>query len=321
MQLLKHAPNVEVEQASTFLAQNYGIYGELSYLPSERDQNFLVETKAYGKFVLKIANATEDLTLLEAQNRAMLHLLGSGFCPQLVKTLSGSEIAMIRTTDNHHYSRVVKFIDGRPLAKVEHSANLLNDLGRKVGRLTAGLKDFDHPAFHRQFHWDLKNGSQVILENVSLLDDEQFKTRIADFANLYERDVEPISVNLRRSVVHGDANDYNVIVRDEAVVGLIDFGDMVYSYTVADLAIALAYIVLDKEEPLAAAREVIAGFMAEFPLSEDEQKVLWPMTLMRLCMSACLAAFQERQRPDNDYLSVSQQSIRNSLPGLLRLQL
>ena len=56
-------------------------------------------------------------------------------------------------------------------------------------------------------------------------------------------------------MIHGDANDYNILV-DAAgarVTSILDFGDMVHTATVCDLAIALAYVMLDKQDPIAAA--------------------------------------------------------------------
>ena len=83
---------------------------------------------------------------------------------------------------------------------------------------------------------------------------------------------------LRRSVIQNDANDYNVIVgggsdvytRNQEVVGVIDFGDMVYSYTVCDPAIAIAYAILDKPDPLAVATLIVSGYHAAYPLDENE---------------------------------------------------
>jgi len=100
------------------------------------------------------------------------------------------------------------------------------------------------------------------------------------------------------------------------VVGVIDFGDMVYSYTVGNLAVAIAYVVLDKSDPVAAAREVVEGYVSRFALMRDELGVLWPMVLLRLSMSVCLAAYQQQQRPENEYLSISQKSIAANLPRL-----
>ena len=112
-------------------------------------------------------------------------------------------------------------------------------------------------------------------------------------------------------MIHGDANDYNVLVDPERmIVGLIDFGDMVYSYTVGNLAIAIAYVVLDKADPRVAAREVVDGYTSEFPLLENEIEALWPLVLLRLGMSVCLAAYQQKQRPENEYLQISQRAIK-----------
>ncbi len=140
----------------------------------------------------------------------------------------------------------------------------------------------------------------------------------------FERDVEPLLGRLRRSVIHNDANDYNVIVgggddfysRDQSVVGIIDFGDLVHSWTVADLAIAIAYAILDKPDPLPAAAHVVRGYHAEHPLTETELAALFGLVRMRLCVSVCLAALQQRQRPDDPYLTISQAPIRNTLPRL-----
>jgi Ser/Thr protein kinase RdoA (MazF antagonist) len=91
---------------------------------------------------------------------------------------------------------------------------------------------------------------------------------------------------------------------------------MVYSWTVGNLAIALAYVVLDKEDPFAAADHVIDSYINEFSLYQDELDVLWKLVRLRLAMSVCLAAQQLRQRPDNEYLRISQRAIAETLPRL-----
>src|SRR5262249_19526919 len=123
---------------------------------------------------------------------------------------------------------------------------------------------------------------------------------------------------LRRSVIHGDANDYNLLVDPQSlsVTGLIDFGDMVYSYTVGDLAIAIAYVILDENDPRAAAAEIVSGHQNEFELLEEELDALWPLVRLRLAMSVCLAAHQLRQQPENKYLQISQQAIEEYLPRI-----
>jgi 4-aminobutyrate aminotransferase-like enzyme len=132
---------------------------------------------------------------------------------------------------------------------------------------------------------------------------------------------------LRRSAIHNDANDYNIVVgggddlysRNQIVIGIVDFGDMVFSHTINDLAIAAAYACLDKDDPLAAAAQVVRGYHAANPLEENEIAALFPLMCTRLCMSACLASKQQAQRPDDAYLAISQQPIRNTLPALAKI--
>ena len=286
-------------------------------MPSERDQNFLITNSAGEKFVLKISNSLEAPELLDAQNAVLKHLATRvSFCQRLVRNVSGEENVSIRAPNGAaHLVRLVHYLPGVPLAEIKPQSNgLLRDLGRKLGQLDRALTDFDHSAVHRDFHWDLANGNRIVSEFSGLIED----VSVRELVSKCRFDIKP---NLRRSVIHGDANDYNVLVHPERieVIGLIDFGDMVYSYTVGNLAVALAYVVLDKTDPSAAAREVLEGYNSEFPLMETELASLWPLVLMRLCMSVCLAAYQQKQRPENEYLQISQRSIAANLPRLLEI--
>jgi len=265
-------------------------------LPSERDKNYLLTNNSGQQFVLKIANASESRSFLEAQNAVMEYLSERvPFCQRVI-----SEVTEL--------ARVVTYLPGVPLAEIKpHTPGLLQDLGKKLGQLSRALADFDHPAVHRDFHWDLANGNRIVNEYAPLIEDPDLRELVLKCR------FKP-ATELRRSVIHGDANDYNVLVDPESmtVSGLIDFGDMVYSYTVGDLAIALAYVVLGEGNP----QEVIAGYTSEFGLLDEEREALWPLVRLRLAMSVCMAAHQIRQQPENEYLAISQKAIEKTLPRI-----
>ena len=82
--MLQQAPRFDVAGAARLARELYGLDSTASPLPSERDQNFLLVTTAGDRFVLKIANATEALEMLDAQNAAMEHVAGLGLCPRVV---------------------------------------------------------------------------------------------------------------------------------------------------------------------------------------------------------------------------------------------
>ena len=330
MGLLDHKPALSPENAAALVRELYDIPATAAPLPGERDQNFLIQAESSERFVLKIANALEDRSILEAQNQAMRHVAQHvSVCPRVVPTTTGDSIAEIRSPAGaKHWARLVTHLPGVPLAmQRRHSAELLQDLGRCVGQLDRALSGFDHPAAHRDLHWDLANGLQVVNGYKSLITDVELRELVDRFVLDFEGHVAPVLQRLRRSVIHNDANDYNVIVgggaslytRNQKVVGLIDFGDLVYSYTVGDLAIAIAYAILDKPDPLAAAAEVTRGYHAENPLTEDEIAALVGLVCMRLCASVCLAAHQQVQRAEDAYLTISQRPIRDALPRLARI--
>ena len=321
MDLVSHSPDIDPRTVARLLRNAYGIEGALQPLPSERDQNFLVTTENADKFVLKIANRNETRSFLEAQNEALIYLASQfSFSPRLIPTRAGAGVTDIESGKHNLQVRLVSYIEGEPLAKVEcQDAELLMDLGRKLGAFDRVMEDFERQAFHRDFHWDLSNGLRVVSDYAGLITDTELRRLVEAFAKRFAADFAPVEKVLRRSVIHGDANDYNVIVRGNRVAGLIDFGDMVHSYTVGDLAIAIAYVVT-QAEPLSRATAIVTGYLKENNLNEVELMVLWDLTLLRLCASVCLSAYQQSMKPDNHYLSISQQSIRKSLRGLMEIR-
>jgi 4-aminobutyrate aminotransferase-like enzyme len=315
MSLLQQAPRFSSADAIRLARDHYGLGAEASPLPSERDQNFLLTTASGVRFVLKIANATEARAGLEAQNAAMARVAArSGRAPRVIPTLAGESIV---STDGPHLVRLVTYLPGIPLAEQrERTPGLLEDLGRAVAEVDAALADWDDPAIHRDFHWDLANASRAIPQHLPLVRDERLRRLVRELSARAGRIVEARQPWLRRGAIHNDANDWNVLVTGGRVSGLIDFGDMVASWTVADLAVAIAYAVLDAPDPLSVAAPIARGYHRGFPLRDEEIAALFPLVCLRLCLSVCIAAWQQRQRPDDEYLGVSQGPIGRTLPAL-----
>ena len=322
MALLQQAPRLTTAAASEIARELYSLDASALPLPSERDQNFSI-----GQFVLKIANAGDDRALLEAQAAAAAHLAAHGVASfRVVPTAGGELIAVLPPRwGGRHLVRLATWLPGVTMASVpHHSQALLEDLGRHIGELDRALASFDRPALHRDFYWDLANGLTIVRQHLGLVQDARLKGVIAQAVARIEKDDEPRFARLRRSVIHNDANDHNIVVSDagdpgvrhQRVVGLIDLGDMVHSFTVADLAIAIAYAVLDKPDPMRAAAAIASGYHKVYPLLDEEVAVLFGLVLLRLCASVCVAADQQRQRPDDPYLTVSQDAIRRTLPVL-----
>ena len=330
MELLRHTPAFSLDDAVRIASDLYGLECKAEALPSERDQNFFLKAADGRKLVLKIANSLEEAAQLEAENQFMgIVARQTGLAPELVTTSAGDLTATIPGRGGaEHMVRLVTFLDGLPMGRLKrHSDELLYCLGVGLGRMTNALAGFDHPATHREFHWDLAQAPGVIKKWLPLVKESELVALIEQILDHFEAEVQPLLPRLRQSVIYNDANDYNIIVggnrsireRNQELLGFVDYGDIVHSHSVNELAVAIAYAVLDKPNPLATAVNLVRGFNEACPLTEDELAALFGLARMRLAASVCIAAFQQNQRPDIDYLGISQAPIRKTLPMLARI--
>ena len=329
MSVVEHAPKFSLTDAAKLADELYGLSGSTDLLPSERDQNFLIQCDSGERYVLKIANPTEDRAFLEAQNQAMAHVAKHAkIFPNVLSSLHKRNIETTTSADGkNHYVRVATYLNGKPMGSVKrHSPELMFDLGRNLGILDNALQGFDHPALHRDFHWDFANGLEIVKKNAKLVRDKKLRDMVLLLAGNFEKYTVPLLPKLRKSAIYNDANDYNILVgggddiysRNQTVTGLIDLGDMVHGYTIGDLAIAIAYAILDKPQPLTTVAEIVKGYHSTYPLTEHEISALFGFVILRLCMSVCIGAEQQKSQPDNEYLGISQQPIRNTLPKLIK---
>ena len=299
----------------------------MQLLPGERDQNFLAHLTDGRRFVFKVCNPCEPTEFLKAQVNAMERLKSLDFVPTTLATKDGQQLATADVDNTEYVVRTVPYLPGMPLAKLRRpSPSLLGDLGRKLAQVDLALMEFHDPVLEREFDWNLLNGLKVVQEHASGISDEATKTLVTELSRRIEQSIGPRQGQLRKSTIHNDANDYNVIVSDARdahgerfVAGLIDFGDLARSYLVGELAIALAYIACRRSDPLNAACELVGAYHRVLPLEEIELASLLDLVLLRLCVSVCMSAHQQRERPDDVYLSISQEPIRRTLPVLADL--
>ncbi|NHZ71911.1 MAG: phosphotransferase [Aquificales bacterium] len=310
------------DQEAIQIAQDvFGIEGRVKSLPSERDQNYRLITRhtaANGRsYVLKISGQTETHDVLDYQNQALSHLRQqpdlAAHIPRVILSKMGEAITAVSHPSGDTFDvRLLTYLPGIPLALVNpHSPDLLYDFGHFLGRTTVAFADFSHPAMHRRLHWDMAHTSGTIRAHIGHIQEPEKRALVENVLTHFENEVVPRLPDLRRSVIHSDANDYNVLVTAErtqprCIAGLIDFGDMVYSATIFELAIAAAYAMLDKPDPLAAAAQMVAGYHAALPLTDLELDLLYTLISARLATSVTLSTYQQTLHPDDPYLVISQ---------------
>lgn len=296
------------EQIQALAQQHYHLNVMVKPLPGEIDYNFCVTTPDGVLYNLKIANPMELQGNLAFQNEMMKRLTAAGLeTPRIKPAVNGEEIVHVPAPDGTvRMMRLLTWIDGRCLAEVNpHTPDILEQLGVFCGKLSAALVGYDHPSAHRFMKWDPSQAGWVEA-HLDTISDKKKKETALYFLQLFKKqDV----ANLRKSVIYGDANDYNVLVQGDfehiRIPGVIDFGDAAYSATINELAIAAAYAAMHKPDPLTAIWHVVKGYHAAFPLTAPEAAALFPMIGARLLISVVCSAMNLAAHPENTYLQIS----------------
>jgi 4-aminobutyrate aminotransferase-like enzyme/Ser/Thr protein kinase RdoA (MazF antagonist) len=306
------AAPLTTDVAARVAAEVYGLTATIRALPGEYDDNFHLQTEDSRAFVLKMMHPAREDAFVDMQCRAFTHLAGKApllALPRVIPTSKGE--LYTRVTLEDETSRLVwmlSYLPGTMLAETKpHTQELLGSLGRLLAEIDLALKDFTHPCTQRFLKWDLSR-SNWARDYLGHIADPERRALAKKFLNLFEEEAVPRFPLLRRSVIYGDANDHNALVdlRTKRVVSVIDFGDMHEGFMVGEPAIGAAYAILGKDDPLAAAGEVLAGYHEVFPLQEEEIATFFALMGARLAVSVVNSAHRKSLVPDDPYVTVSE---------------
>lgn len=301
-------PSFSSTEALELLRRHFGIEGELTPLPSERDLNFRVETSDGRPLTFKIMNAAEPLSAIEFQAALLRHLEAcdpSLTVPRIVPATGGEDYVLIDGSAGRHALRLVTYLPGRPLAEAAKTPQILHGLGGLLGRLDRALASFGHPGAHRLFDWEIRS-APLSRERLNAIAEPGQRRLVEAVLDTYDARVAPALKHMRCGVIHNDANDWNVLVAEGLVNGLIDFGDAVHSPVVAELAVACAYAMLGEASPIEAAAQIVSGYHAEYPLQDEEFAVIMDMIMARLAISVTISAARRASEAKDPYLFVSE---------------
>jgi 4-aminobutyrate aminotransferase-like enzyme/Ser/Thr protein kinase RdoA (MazF antagonist) len=318
-------PSLTPQGAVLLAKAHWGLSCEAASLPGDRDLNFKL-TGERGDFVLKVTDASAEEVSLSAAALSRLSGCEGGLSIGLaVPDSDGGLSRAVKCEDGRtHRAWLVKWVDGVPLAHAGPKAHgLLKELGRKLGSARVSLAGFEHPGLDRDLKWDLRRGLEVASVNeVNIgrsVDRRVVRETLAGVGvNMGSR-----AAALRVGVIHGDANDHNLLVKDtfpaSGACGLLDVGDIDRSWILAECAIASAYLMLEESDPLAALEQFVAGYHEADPIPEEELDLLFDLARLRLCVSVCISAEQSVLEPENEYLSVTTEPALRLLRSLLRV--
>ena len=309
---------ISAEDVLSILNKEYGIAGTIKRLPGDVDINFRVITDD-EKFVIKFSSPEIESEYLDFLTKILMHFNDKeeADVPRPITALDGSWFKKIKVQSGSYYVRMITWIDGKVWADVPFlTPDHYEDLGAKVAHYGVVLSDFEHDRAHRYFEWDLNAGDWV-KNYFNIWNREEYQL-IHYFHNQFARSFHAIQA-LPKSIIHNDANNYNVLVHKNGVKSIIDFGDAIYTSRINDLAIAIAYAAMDVADPYEVAIGVTKGYNGLRKISAKEADLLYVLVAIRLVISLTKSRLNFQRNPGNEYHQISAGSAWNLLKEWRRI--
>ena len=232
--------------------QLYGIDGSLQRLPGEYDTNVRIWGDKQADVVLKIMHPSRIPSFIEMQIAALQHISTAAPAVPVQRVVAQRDGLLWSTVTIGTHSHVVwmlTYLEGTLFAEANPVDDaLVAHLGETIARIDHGLQHLAFDAPERMLEWDVLNAGWI-RGYTDALADEGERSLITRLVDRFESHYAVHRESVRIGLIHGDANDYNVIVgkpgyRTRRVTGVLDFGDMMRTAIVSELAISAAYMMM-----------------------------------------------------------------------------
>jgi hydroxylysine kinase len=314
-------PELADDEVRRIADEFYGIAGDLQRLRGERSHNTRITTPAGEAYVLRVASASEPDAAIDCHARAIIHLEQHAPGLPLARMRSarnGQLVPIVDLAGRRHRVRLETYLPG---VTFDDDQTITDDglhrIGALLGAVAAGLATFDHPAATGFMAWDIANG-MIVDDDLTAGVGDDARPLVSCARPRLERAVAAMAT-LPRQIIHNDGHAGNLLRVDDTsdtVTGLIDFGDLVHTVTVADIAVAGAALAPHRADPIAAIAALTRGYAAGYAttrdLTGDEIDAIADLVLCRLVLSVLLLEFQLTH---TDHLTVE---LAIERPGLLR---
>ena len=269
-------------------------YDTLNYKVQTEDKTYVLKVYPYDEETLEIIKG-------ESQFQKSLQKLDCEY-PLEVATLSCEEFIVI----DNKIIRCLTFLEGTFLVDCKHTENLISHFGHTIATLNLSAKDLFIPSLQgKNISWDLSNAhwSRDDLEYINNTHDRSIIDYFLLQFNIHAKSIEH---TLPKQIIHNDANDWNVLCEGEKICGIIDFGDATYSTRISEIAVALSYVMVDKDDPIHIGQTFLRSYHEIYKLTTEELDVLYYFIASRICISLISSAKSHQENPDNEYISVSE---------------
>lgn len=294
------------DDAAELAERLWGLTGAVVELGSQQDRNFRIDSPT-ATVVVKLANAATVRAELDAQHAALAIAAEAGLrVPAVVPSLSGADVETVELGGQRLLARALTYVAGTPLLELDgFGVDRCRLLGRTAGALVAALAGLEHPGAERRSQWDLRLAGDVLASVETHLPDSVRDEVLAATGPATER-LRAVAEGLPEQLIHGDLTDDNAVLDDDGVVGVIDFGDVMTSWRVAELAVTASSVLGKTGDDVTAVLAVVEAFAEQTPLTDAELTALWPLVVLRTAVVVASSAEQVTLDGGNDYTQARQ---------------
>ncbi|XP_063700973.1 hydroxylysine kinase [Culicoides brevitarsis] len=313
-------PKVSQEDVKEILHSHYDIKPlEIVELNAYDDRNYWIKRSVDGDSdcVLKVTNNIDSkcLDMIKAQTNLLKYVSERGFkCPEPLPTAEGELFFTRKFHGTTHVVRLFKFVNGIVLDKAPKLNELYFNVGREIGRLNESMQNFDDTATYKKHShkWMLEKCG-TIRDVIDVIENSKRKLMVEKVLRSFETRVLSKRSDFRQGLIHGDFNENNIIVQkinneQYKLEGVIDFGDVNYSFAIFDLAITITYMLIHSGQ-IETGAFVLAGYKdVRKDLTDAEKSILNICVQARLCQSLVNGLYAYSQDPGNEYVLSSQKT-------------
>jgi Ser/Thr protein kinase RdoA (MazF antagonist) len=281
-------PNLPPAELADIGRRIFGVAGEVKPLTSERDQNAVI-ADGFAAYVLKVASAGDDPDIIRLQNTAMT-LAGRHQprlpVPRVVQSKDGNGLEFIEFGGKRHAVRLLTRLPGVAIGSLQRPRQLLRNVGAAAAHLDEALAVLEAPHVN-DMPWDMSRASDMRagLTHIGDMDQRQVLATVLDDAAAVTL---PALAALPDQWIHNDFNLNNLLAEPEQpdrLSGIIDFGDVLRTARVVEIAIAAAHLGSREPNQLDGTIEVITGYHRVSELSRSEIVLLPRLMALRAAMA------------------------------------
>ncbi|MDO8660398.1 MAG: phosphotransferase [Candidatus Woesearchaeota archaeon] len=246
--------------------KNYSIGRYLSHkhLVKAVQNTVYVLNTTQGQFVLKVFELI-DQVIVQYQFKIINYLAKKNMPVQkFIHNKNGEVISLYK----HKPLTIETFLKGKSLKKPSNV--LLRNTARTLGKLDRYLL---HLTLQGKYTWGKEHlfKNQIISKKcvIAGINIKEAERKLLPEMNSIDRD------KLRKSVIHSDFRDCNVLVKNNRIIAILDWGDCHEDYLAYELAVTTANLVADQQITKRNMQLFFAEYQKYVQLRKEEQKATY----------------------------------------------